>query len=207
MLERLIKIYEDISILDACIELLNDNLPKIKKCRELTNSSPNNADIFEDYLRLAKNETTQLYERIAELTNSLTENIDVLNQIPKNLWYTSAISFIVDDYKENEDIQIAIEEYNKIIERLCQSNKGFEDVFETIIKSQKRAVDRAKFLKSLVEKNESCSKLIPEITLLETEVAREDKSAELKIQKETAGSYEELRKRFFRLVIELLSEE
>jgi hypothetical protein len=145
MLNKLNTLYEDLSLLDICIELLNNDLQKIKKCRELTNSSPDNADIFDDYLRLAKNETAQLYEKIAELTNNLTENIDVLNQIPKNLWYTSAISFIIDDYEVNGNIQTAVEEYNKITERLCQSNKGFEDVFETIIESQKKAITEQSF--------------------------------------------------------------
>lgn len=170
MTNKLTAIYEDLSVLDACINLLNKDLGYIKRCRELINSSPVNSDIYEDYLRLSKNETAQIYEKITELLCSLLNNIDTLKMIPKTHWYTTAIAFIADDYSENKDLKVAITTFNKSIEELTLANPEYESISSTIKESQNNAIARATFIKSLLENNEEFGILIPEIEVTQFNV-------------------------------------
>lgn len=170
MTNKLNAIYEDLTLLDACINLLNKDLGFIKRCRELINSSPVNSDIYEDYLRLSKNETAQIYEKITELLCSLLNNVDTLKTIPKTHWYTTAIAFILDDYTENKDLNAAIAMFNKSIEELTPSNPEYENIRTTIEESQNNAIARATFIKSLLENNEEFGILIPEIEVTQFDV-------------------------------------
>lgn len=166
MLNKLNTLYEDLSLLDACINQMNSNLGFIKRCRECINTSANNSDLYEDYVRLAKGETAQLLEKISELFISVVENEDALYVFPKNLLYTAAISFVIEDYANSGDIESAISSYNQNYELLSNTNIGYEDICETIVESQKNAIARGEFIKSTMKDGDSYSVLIPEITLL-----------------------------------------
>jgi hypothetical protein len=62
-------------------------------------------------------------------------------------------------------------------------------------------------LKTLIEKNKSCRELIPEVTLLEINIPREDKPVEQESQKESAKTKDEKRENFFKTFFSLLNEE
>lgn len=204
MTKKLTAIYEDLVVLDACINLLNTDLGFIRRCRELINSSPTNSDIYEDYLRLSKNETAQLYEKITELLFALLENIDTLNQIPKTHWYSTAIAFIVDDYSENKDLSAAVNTFNKSIEELTPANPEYESISSTIKESQNNAIARTTFIKSILDNNEQFAILIPEIEVTQFNVTgnSDDSNTEPEIKENTKENIKEEKPR--KTILEIL---